>query len=325
MIANNVDIESSLDRVRAMVSQETTCYTIHDYLAQIPSNASRRRLRISTNSSERHSSSTMGAPIDASCRLLMAKWCNSLADFCQYDKDITASAMSCVDRYAATSAGMKRILLDRDQYQLAVMTALYMVAKIQQTQALDPASVAKLSRGKYCTSDIETMELEMLVGLKWRVNPPTPWTVARELLKMIPTQNVGGDSIKRRIDELTKYQIDAAVCDYQLSLKRPSEVAFGAILNAMESLNADYALHFETAVCHLLQTSIQQLQETRTRVLKIISEDDSKTQPNCALLTQRMRQTLLTSSSTIKGDVLSSVNTSPKSVSASFRQSDTAI
>jgi Cyclin, N-terminal domain/Cyclin, C-terminal domain len=311
MYSKNVcEMDDSMSRIRAMVSQESSVYNLQsNYLLQVSSYAaSRRRPRP-------ESAAPVAPPVDASCRLLMAKWCNSLCDFCKYDRDVTAAAMSCVDRYASTPAGMENILMDRDRYQLAVMTGLYLIAKIQQSEALDPLSVAKLSRGKHSKADIENMEMEMLVGLNWRVHPTTPWSFAQELLNLIPMDANIDQVTRQRIHELTKYQLEVAVYDYDLSLRRSSELAFGAILNAMESMHADFALHFETMVSHLLKTEVHQLRDTRVGLLKVISEDSS-TQPMCALLTQR---TIITSSPASKDHTFSSVDSSPKSVSATIR------
>ncbi|KAL3924300.1 MAG: hypothetical protein SGILL_001128 [Bacillariaceae sp.] len=274
------------DRIHAMMSQETTSYAIHDYFSQVSTFASRRPRPTGNSSSATNSNHP--AYVDANCRTLMAKWCNSLCDFCKYDRDVTASAMSCVDRFAATPQGMEIILMDRDQYQLAVMTSLYMMAKIGQSEALDPASVAKLSRGKHTRRDIEKMELKMLVGLKWKVHPPTPWSFARELLELIPTSAID-TATSQRIADLTKYQLEAAVFNYELSLQRPSEVAFGAILNAMESMNANCALRYETMVSQLLTSQVHQLRAVRVSLLKVIAEADATcSQPERAILTQRM-------------------------------------
>jgi hypothetical protein len=248
----------------------------------------------------------------------MAQWCNSLCDFCKYDRDVTAAAMSCVDRYAATPQGMDRILMDRDQYQLAVMTSLYMVAKVQQHEALDPDSVAKLSRGKHTKRDIEAMEMTMLSGLKWRVHPPTPWTFAQELLKLV---DVMDPSTRQRIVELTKYQLEATVYKYELTLQRPSVVAFGAVLNAMESLNVASALQFESMVSRLLQTEVPQLRDVRVATLKVIAEDAAAgdTQPpECVLLTQRMNARVVSPPAT-KETVSRCGTASPVSVSATIR------
>jgi hypothetical protein len=289
--------EQTRDSIIAMTSHESSSYVVHDYLARLmmePPEQQRRyvRRRPGSSSPEPPPSSSSDAPpppVDAPCRYLMAKWCNSLCDFCHYPRDLTASAMSCVDRFVATSAGYEA-LLDRDYYQLAVMTAFYTTAKVHQLEALDPKSVARLSRGKHSKKDIEEMELTMLVALGWRVNPPTTRYFAYQLLQLIPESLMDCES-RKRVTELTELQLDLAVCDYDLSLYRPSQIAFGGLLNAMESLDAEFAVHFESMVsAHVLtaSTNVEDLREVRIGLLRAVSEDPSAAEPMSALLTKQL-------------------------------------
>lgn len=311
-----IESDETLSRIRAMVSRESTYLVPTDYVKQVNEHAaSLRRPRDSPG----YSSSFecfMGPPVDASCRYVMAKWCHSLADFCKYDKDITSVAMNLVDRYAATKAGMMKIMMNRDSYQLAVMTALYTTAKTQMSEALDPESVARLSRGKHSKCDIERMEMEMLNGLGWRVTPATPWAFTQELLKVIPKDAILSEDTRQRLYKLVKYQLEVAACDYELSLKRASEIAFGAILNAMESMNADCTLEYETRLSQVLNTEVHELRHIRVSLLKVIPED-SNVLPMVALLKQRTART--SSSIDIKDCSPSSINLSPKSVSGHIR------
>jgi len=234
----------NLVMIESMLCKEITMYAQHDYFS--PS--------IPIAPATPNSSSN---PVDQSCRSIMAKWCISLCKFCSYDRRMVASIMSCVDRFVSTPKG-SRILLDRNKYQLAVMASLYLTAKVQQTQALEPESIAKLSRGKYKKADIESMELEILTSLKWFVNPPTPMGFAHEFLENFDFVPEGDNGVsvddsesdelsfsssststtKERIIELVNCQIEEAACDYELScLTRPSHVAFGAFSNALQSLN----------------------------------------------------------------------------------------
>lgn len=224
-------------RMESMLQKEQTIYAQHDYFA--------RALPVSPGSD---------MPVDAVCRSIMAKWCSSLCSFCRYDRRMVESVMSCVDRYVATQRG-SRTLLSRDDYQLAVMASLYLVAKIQQTQALEPGSVAKLSRGKYNKADIEAMELDILCCLKWYVNPPTAMSFAQEFMErfdFVPESyednsddlsamtTSTASTTEERIMDLVRCQIEEATGDYELScLTRPSHVAFGAFSNALQSLNID--------------------------------------------------------------------------------------
>lgn len=259
---SEMDSDSNLVMMENMLCKEQTIYAQHDYFA--------RSLPISPGNN-----SGNGMPVDPFCRNVMTKWCDSLCKFCSYDRRMVASVMSCVDRFVATPQG-SRILLDRDQYQLAVMASLYLVAKIQQTQALEPESVAKLSRGKYTKANIEAMELDILSSLKWFVNPPTPMGFAHEFVQnfnFVPEEeDVANDSeqddssssssstTEERIMDLVQCQIEEATCDYELScLTRPSHVAFGAFSNALESLNID-------------SSRLVSMRELKSR-LQIIDED----------------------------------------------------
>ena len=269
---NDEDCDSSI--MEAMLSKERTTYAQHDYFARSTTTTiatATASISIShdpgdnNNNNNDNSHSAPGVAVDPSCRFVMAKWCISLCKFLNYDSGMVASIMSCVDRFVSTPEGSE-ILLDRDKFQLAVMASLYLVAKIQQSQSIEPASMAKLSRGKYSKHDIETMELDILSALKWCVNPPTPTDFAHEFLRnfnFIPEEEDDDDddddvsmndgessststsatstittTTEQRIIELVNCQIEEATCNYELScLNRPSRVAFCALSNALESLD----------------------------------------------------------------------------------------
>jgi len=281
-----------------MLHKEQTIYAQHDYLA--------RSIPLTAITPDSNGNCFM--PVDAFCRNIMAKWCVSLCKFCSYDRRMVASVMSCVDRFVATPRG-SRILLDRDQYQLSVMSSLYLIAKIQQTQALEPESIAKLSRGKYTKANIEDMELEILSSLKWYVNPPTPESFAREFLqqfdfcpeKSIDEHSDGGDlendeslssttstaTTEEMILDLVKCQIEEATCDYELScLARPSHVAFGALSNALESLNIDTS---ELESMRLLKDRLQIINDDHVSaaLLRVVSTSEVSNSSLSSLLLHR--------------------------------------
>lgn len=226
---DNADPCTTSFAIDAMLRKERTTYAQHDSYGFVRSAATTPTTTSSTTTT------TAAIPVDPSCRTIMAKWCIGLCEFCGYDLRMAASVMSCVDRFVALKPAS---LADRDHYQLVVMACLYLVTKIQQTRALDPSSVAKLSRGKYSKADIEAAELAVLEALGWCVNPPTPVAFVREFVALL----CAGDNDRERILELVDCQIERVVCDYQLScLHRPSHVAFGALSNALESLGMDWS------------------------------------------------------------------------------------
>jgi uncharacterized membrane protein YgcG len=247
--------------IEAMISRETTAYDVHDdYFAQtllslsLSSSLSSSSSSLSSNSSrssnqqqqqqqQRRRRSCDVDVVDSSCRFVMTKWCISLCNFCNYNTNrgrLVSSIMSCVDRFVSTKRG-RYVLFDRERYQLVVMSSLYVQAKIHQSQALNPTSISKLSRGKFTKDDIEQMECEILTTLQWNINPPTSNDYVNEILNhLLNDDNVDDDekTTTTRIIALVHCQIDEATCDYELScLYRPSHVAFAAILNALESIN----------------------------------------------------------------------------------------
>ena len=257
--------------IEAMISRETTVYAVHDdYFSQtlsslsVPSSLSSSSssllsnsssCRIRSNNKEQRRQCCDVDVVDSSCRFVMTKWCISLCNFCNYNTNrgrLISSIMSCVDRFVSAKRG-RYVLFDRERYQLVVMSSLYLQAKIHQSQALNPSSISKLSRGKFTKDDIEQMEYEILTTLQWNINPPTSNDYVYEILNHLlndddnDNDNDNDDDdddddddekTTTRIIELVNCQIDEAICDYELScLYRPSHVALAAILNALESLN----------------------------------------------------------------------------------------
>jgi len=334
-----MDPDDNLAMMESMLCKEQTIYAQHDYFAWSlpiapPATGSTATPNSNSNANANANGTTCdNMPVDPLCRTMMAKWCVSLCKFCDYDRRMVASIVSCVDQFVATPNG-SLVLLCRNKYQLAVMAALYLVAKVQQTQALEPESIAKLSRGKYTKADIETMELDILTSLKWFVNPPTPMGFAHEFLQQFeldddndddcccvvvgnssendesPTLSLASslsstslsmsssmsttNTMEERIMELVKCQIEEVIYDYKLScLTRPSHVAYGALLNALQSLNIDSSdLDSMRMLKHRLQiittgddTALNAVSDALLRAVS--SSDESSNNPLRSLLLHR--------------------------------------
>lgn len=209
--------DETLDTIEALCHQELG-YQVYDYLGR--------------SLGPLHESL-----IDVACRSSMIQWCNNLVDFCQYDRETTAYAVSCLDRYLSTPDGTVA-LLNAEQFQLAAMCALYTSAKIHERQALEPASIAKLSRGVHSTHDVERMEARMLNALKWRVNPPTALRFVHLYLDLIPNHMLD-DASRQVILDLVKYQLNLALLNYPLSLNKASNLGLAALLNAIDCQEGD--------------------------------------------------------------------------------------
>jgi len=210
-----IDIESTIE---AMSMQEESCYLIDDYFQDLPI----------------HSSGVF-FPVDVDAREQIAKWCIRIIQALGCEKYIAEIFMSCLDRFVSTENG-RTILLDRSEYQLAALTALYSSVKTHNQTALSPEFVAKLSHEEYSKSDIEAMERRMLDAIQWRVNPPTAIDFVRNYLEMslvwnwmdLPTQNM--------VLELVDFQINLSIVDFRISTSKASHIAIASLLNASKSI-----------------------------------------------------------------------------------------
>merc|ERR1719512_691392 len=112
----------------------------------------------------------------------------------------------------STRSGQE-VLLDRNLYQLAAMTALYSSVKIHEEQAMDPSLVSTLSRGVHSPQAVEAMESKMLTAIKWRVNPPTAMSFVRSMIDLVP-DNIMLSSEKETILDIARLQIETTVTEY---------------------------------------------------------------------------------------------------------------
>ena len=216
-----------------MYRQEENGYnTVSDYLQR----ASHHRIYCHSNYEHYHQQSPLPLPIDLECRRQMADWFKTIIRLCKYNSETTEIAWSCIDRFLSTPNSWE-FLLDRTKFQLVSLAALYTAVKIHENQALDPQTMAKLSNDMYTKEDIEIMEFRLLSDLKWRVNPPTVISFVRSLMDFFPSEMLSA-SARERVIDLTKYQIDLMIGNYQLSLEKSSLVAFAALKNSLDAVES---------------------------------------------------------------------------------------
>jgi hypothetical protein len=217
-------MDDCLETIAAMRHQETTGYATSDWLQ-----LEQHEPQMSASNGPLHCEA-----VDVDCRNTVAAWGLQVADYCQFGGETVEIAMSCVDRFLASAEGTTA-RNDRNVFQLASMTALYTAIKIHEPNAMDPKSVARLSRGVFSPEEIEKMEIKLLHALKWRVNPPTTLSFARKLLSLIPEQVLDGD-LRGAVFDLTRCQTEFAIGNYQLVPVPASTVAYSALMNSLESL-----------------------------------------------------------------------------------------
>lgn len=240
------DSESIL---KIMSRQEENNYLIDDYFQEIPT----------------HSSNEIN-PVNADARQRIAKWCIGVIETFDCHTEIAEIAMSCLDRFVSTENG-KTILLDRSEYQLAALTALYTAVKIHNPIAFSPELMAQLSRRQYNEDEIEAMERRMLGAIQWRVNPPTAMAFVRTYLDVSPVWKWLDEHTQHIILELVRCQTNLSITDFELSTSKASHIAIASLLNATKSIYSDEFASYEsirhiitTFSCEVNQESLEKLQ-----------------------------------------------------------------
>lgn len=252
----NSSIEQNIETISAMRRQEELAYSVPDYLSCLST------------------TTALDTPVDASCRFVMAKWCNEIADFCNYKRETVAIAMNCLDRFMSTPSGYE-ILMDRNLYQLAAMTALYSSVKIHEQEAMDPNLVSTLSRGAHSAEAVEAMESKMLSAIGWRVNPPTAMSFVRSMIDLVPDHIISSCE-KEGIVDIAKFQIEMIVNEYDYCTFNASSIAFACTLNAMESVIEDGMLYndFETTMGKTIMVDYSSIRDLRLNIYELMNGSD---------------------------------------------------
>ena len=211
------------NQLSVMRKQEATTYCCRDYLA-----------------------SYKEADIDGSCRRKMADWFFQLADFCHVSRNNVAVAMDFLDRFLSTATPgpdekandrARKALEDRQEYQLAAMTCLYLAININETKEIDTRLLSVLSHGKYSKMEFVEMAEVIMFGLNWHLNGPTAIGIVSYLLEMLPLEVTSSGFTTNTLKDLCQMQTEFSLQDYRFVTLKPSIIATASICNAMREID----------------------------------------------------------------------------------------
>jgi len=308
--------------LKAMLQQEQNCYRVHNYFETISIPTSHYDYRQSSQQFHHHDHSELAIalPVDKDARQQIAQWCMTVLDICNYSKEYTTITMSILDRFVSTSNGHD-ILLDRSQYRLAAITALYLTFKVHCPKVLSPCTITQLSRGLYTMTDIEVMELRILEAIQWRIHPPTLIDFVRVYFDIIISklQRIIDHNDIRFIDkqtqhaimELVTYQTNIIVVNFEITIEKSSHVAVAVLFNVLEIFlvqdspklyNIIYNTFFHNDIVHIIDInplSLKQIQnklyilnygDQPTKFLDIVTNDNTNDAGNNKRKTQQYQQ-----------------------------------
>jgi len=171
-------------------------------------------------------------------RRVMCNWCYKIAELSSLDNVVVCIAMSYLDRFMATSLSddnsvAKRALGCRDEYQLAVVTCLFVAMKLRGGLHIGADAVStNICNGMYEKEEIEVMELEILHSLSWRLNGPTAHEFVHAMVGLLPN-NTDATAITTLV-KLANDHIEAAMLDYEMALQPSSRLAYVALLASLQ-------------------------------------------------------------------------------------------
>jgi Cyclin, N-terminal domain/Cyclin, C-terminal domain len=228
-----------IDTIKVMRMQEVTVYSVaSDYLHQHQPQVDAMRGPINSK----------GLSVDADCRFKMAEWKRQVVDFCKFQRETVAISMSYLDRFLASPGGVDA-RHNRKIYQLASMAALYTAIKVNEPEAVDPKTVAGLSRGAHTEEQVEDMERQILFSIDWRLHPPTALAFCISFFAVLPEMEIDK---RESIFALAKIQTELSVSDYFYVGVNPSTIAFAAIVNAIQSLDATVDVQALHSLAHVI-------------------------------------------------------------------------
>lgn len=165
-------------------------------------------------------------------RAKMVDFCYEVAEYCMSDRETVSIAMSYLDRFLRTPAGLE-VCQNQDLFKLAAMTCHYTTIKIHEPPAVPPEVISEMSLGAFSVEQAEDMEFVILQSIGWRVNPPTSYAFLRQFLYLIPAGIMTSDR-KEAAYEAAVEQLDFALRDRHFVKDSQSHVAMSALLNALK-------------------------------------------------------------------------------------------
>jgi len=203
-------------------------------------------------------------------RTKMVDWYYEMSDFLRIERGTASRSLTLLDRFMSSGAadgggdGRRRApysrrdvpgvvaaaRLDRDEYQLAALTALFLGIKLHERLNIQPGHVAYLSRGRYGPDEVVEMEGVMLAALGWRVSGADKVDFVEALVGLLLPSGDGGEIVRdgssddvmmvdgddpaSSVADLSHLQIQLSDFDATFSSQRPSLVALAAVMNAFE-------------------------------------------------------------------------------------------
>jgi len=210
------------NRLKVMRNQEETTYSCSDYL------------------NETAPSDKM---IDQICRDKMCNWISQLVNFTQIKEKTVYMSMMYLDRFL--SSGSKpavNSIHNREDYQLATMTSLYLASKLHDPIKFSIPMFIHICNDTRSPDQFTKMENDVLEALNWRLNGPTTLCFLEHFFDIIPPEMFSTSTLSTRRTVLktlfgfSKLYAKQTTNDYYFVPMKPSTVAICCISVALQRI-----------------------------------------------------------------------------------------
>jgi hypothetical protein len=195
----------------------------------------------------------------------VALWFYDVVDHLGESRSVVYLAMHILDRYSSHLA--RKSPINEELYEVASMAALFLSIRIAGSGNLQLPQLIPFSRGGITVKDLMDTGTEVIRVLNWDHRIVTPIDFLPAFLDIVPSLN--GTSKRRRILDTACYLAEISVWDVSLSMRKPSEVALSAILNAMTFIaSASEARAFSESIQNIdgISTNTDTIHDTRARL-----------------------------------------------------------
>ena len=146
--------------------------------------------------------------------------------------------MSYYDRYIAKFPCNDKV----QERQLVAVTSLYMAVKINETRRKEDTIQCffKLSDGRLSVQDITNMESQMLFGLNWLVNPPSPQTFVHQVTSLLCCTHLrrGSSSAPTIIYEVATYITELSLLNDESTSEKASTLGLASMLIVLRGVKS---------------------------------------------------------------------------------------
>ncbi|CAB9516344.1 diatom-specific cyclin [Seminavis robusta] len=294
------------DQLQAMRWQEITSYKTFDYV-QLSASANASLPLNSGDQTVASDASGLQVPVQPPClpmispqwRQVICEWAYKLVDHFDCPREVVGVAMNFVDRYLCNvSLRHDSQSLSKREFKLLCLACLFLAFKLEKPNLISLDALLTLSRDLFTRAQLVAMERSVLKELRWRLHPPTAFSFleyyALQLRTPASSTTANADYCEEILDT-ARFLVELSVMDYHFVSQRPSHVAIGALLNALDD-NPTIRLKVDTyAMSHLLSlvspVEVPEILRCKTR-LRAIHVQVTDPQP-CLPTEQQHPQTFL--------------------------------